>query len=88
MGVETAIAVAAIVGAGAAVYGATQKPKVPGMPDGPIKPDTGPEVDKTALDRQRRRRAAASVGRSDTLLTGPLGLTGEPQSQSKTLLGS
>lgn len=88
MGVETAIAVAAVVGAGAAVYSATNKPKLPGAPKLPDELDSGPKVDKGALDRQRKRRQAAAIGRQDTLLTGPLGLTGEPASTSKTLLGS
>jgi hypothetical protein len=85
----SAVAISAVVGAGVSVYSATQKPKIPGakMP-AEIAPDTGPEVDKSAIDKQRKRRQAAATGRQDTLLTGPLGLTGEPASSSKTLLGS
>lgn len=88
MGVETAIAVAAIVGAGTAVYSASQKPKMPGAPEAPPSIEEGPKVDTAGVDRQRKRRQAAAAGRSDTLLTGPLGLTGEPAAQAKTLLGS
>lgn len=37
--------------------------------------------------RKARRRAIGAYGRSDTLLTGPLGPTTSPQLQRKTLLG-
>ncbi len=84
----SAVAVAAVVGAGAAVYSATQKPAIPKVPKPPGSKDAGTEVDRSALDRQRKRRQATATGRQDTLLTGPLGLTGEPASTSKTLLGS
>lgn len=71
-GVITALA--AVGGAGAAVYSATNKPK---LPDAPKLPDS-PEVkvaDTTALEGQRRRRAAVA-GRQGTILTGGLGGVG------------
>ncbi len=39
-------------------------------------------------DRQRRVRTGQSLGLASTSLTGPLGLTNDPNGQRKTLLGS
>jgi hypothetical protein len=80
---------AAVIAASATAYSVHKQEKiaektrrVPKLPDvaKALTPDQG------VLDRQKQRRRAA-VGRSDTVLTGPLGLTQEPQTQAKTLLG-
>lgn len=88
--VTTALVVTAIASVATSAYSASKQPKPPKTPKGPVDPTTneGPAVDQGALDRQRKRRQAGAMGRQDTLLTGPLGLTGEPASASKTLLGS
>ncbi len=69
------------------------------MPDAPPPPPI-PEVPKAdeqaARDREaagqarerQRRSAAAAYGRNDTILTGPLGLTDEPASKRRTILGA
>lgn len=80
---------AASIAAGTAVYSSHQAQKaaekarkVPKLPD--VAKALTP--DQNLLDRQKQRRRAA-VGRSDTVLTGPLGLSNEPNTQAKTLLG-
>lgn len=45
------------------------------------------KVDTEARTRQRSL-AAQAVGRRSTILTGPLGLTEEPESKGKVLLGT
>lgn len=48
-------------------------------------------ADPTAADaaaERARRKAAASEGRSSTILTGPSGVTGDAAGQRKTLLGA
>lgn len=62
------------------------KPKVPKVPPPPpVERDIEPEVQQ-ARDR-RRRTLLAAVGRASTILTGPLGLTGDATIGRKTLLG-
>lgn len=81
----TAAISAAIIGAGATLYTSAESKKamkanrpkaLPGLP----------EVDMSALDRQRRKRLGGT-GRSDTISTSPLGLTSEAGGQRATLLG-
>ncbi len=80
----TAIGIAAVIGAGATVYGVATKPKLPGAPRidksrGTVAP---PQAD---LLKQRQRRLGAAS--NQTLLTGPLGEVGKPNTAPKTLLG-
>ena len=64
-------------------------PSIPDLPPPP--PARSPEADekvKRAVDRERKRMAAA-VGRSDTILTGGKGLSKkEAKTVQKMLLGS
>lgn len=59
-----------------------------GTPKMPAAPQPAPEMQDasvvTARDNERRRRRAAS---SDTILTSAQGVTGQAQTQAKTLLG-
>jgi hypothetical protein len=85
-------AVAAVAGAGAAVYSASQSPSAPKLPKPPAALDkalTNPLPDLTALDKQKRARQAAALGRQGTLLTGPggLGTSGSNGQPRSTLLG-
>lgn len=82
-------AVAALAGAGAAVYSATKPgPKAPKMPTLPDKQKINPDPITGQLEEQRRRRAALA-GRSGNILTGPggLGTTGAAGAPRSTLLG-
>lgn len=45
------------------------------------------ELQKDARQRQKRL-SAGGMGRRDTILTGPLGVTGDPQTTAKTTLGT
>lgn len=65
------------------------KPKTPPVPPIPLFDDLAAgTADKAARERQRQR-AIGAYGRSDTILTTPLGLLGgnAPAGQRKTLLG-
>lgn len=99
MGFTGAIIAGAVVGAGASAIVAKQnKPNIPSAPD---KPDTlsADKMDRMAADREERARkkAIGAYGRSDTILTGPNGVSDEnmlgTQQQTaeraigKTLLG-
>lgn len=76
--------VSAIVGAGATAATVAMQPKVPKVNE-PKKPKT---VDPEQAASRQRQRQAGAFGRSDTVLTGPLGNPAEPlQGQRKTLLG-
>lgn len=37
--------------------------------------------------KKQKKKSTAGTGRRDTILTGPLGVIGEPQTANKTLLG-
>jgi len=65
------------------------KPKMPAIPPIPLWDEqSAGTADKTARERQRQR-AVQAYGRSDTILTGGLGLIGDraPAGQRKTLIG-
>lgn len=87
MGIETAIAVAAVVGAGATVYSATQRPKLPGAPKLPDSAKARGVVAPPSADLLKQRQRRAGAAGNQTLLTGPLGLVGEPTTAPKSLLG-
>jgi len=58
----------------------------PAVAPAPVLPTvTDPEVEEAK--RKERELALRRKGRSTTLLTGPAGLTDDPTSQKKTLLG-
>ncbi len=84
---EAIVAIAALAGAGAAVYSATNKPKLPDMPKPPE--ELKDKVADTApLSNQRKQQRAAAGGRSGTILTGSLGLPGPGASGgTSTILG-
>ncbi len=81
------IAIASAASAGAAIYSATNKPKLPSAPKIPVAPEVK-VADVTPLSGQRQRRAAAA-GKAGTLLTGPggLGSTSGAGAGRSTLLG-
>jgi hypothetical protein len=90
MAVATSTLIAGGLAGGMLLHAATRKaPKMPELsaipePPTPLRSDMG-EVART---RMRMKRRTANSGRSRTLLTGPAGLTDEPQAERKTLLGS
>ena len=63
-------------------------PKVEAAPVAPavVAPMDAEESPRSAADQERKRRQAAS-GRSDTILTRGMGLTGQAQTGGKKLLG-
>jgi len=76
---------AAVVGLAAGNEASRQN--APDIPDAPPPPRATPARPQQA-DTRARQRARGSTTRSDTILTGPLGLTGqEDTAQAKTLLG-
>ena len=67
------------------------KPKPPKVTPTPLPPVVVAPIEAdtsaaSAGDEERRRRRAAT-GRSDTVLTGGLGVTGQAQTGGKKLLG-
>jgi hypothetical protein len=84
MGIETAIIAGALIGGGmsagtAAMNKATKMPTMPNAKSG--EPEAAMSRDRT------RKKAMGAYGRSDTILTGPLGDVGQVSGQRKTLLG-
>jgi hypothetical protein len=79
-------AATAVIGAGAALYGATRKPDIP-KPDAPPEPPAPPaapvipDVAKVTAEDIRKKQ-----GRKSTILTSPSGLS-DTQSLTPTLLG-
>ena len=57
------------------------------LPEAPRAPLTDAGARGTDAD-ERRRRAAAGTGTTSTILTGPRGVTGAAQTNTKTLLGT
>lgn len=47
----------------------------------------GAQEESASARRRQRLRALGATGRRDTILTGPLGVMGEPEIAGKTLLG-
>jgi len=72
--------------------GSIFKPKMPQLP--PVQPL--PEAPSTEVSQEEKDRIAAEQramerkrrGRKSTILTGPLGVEEEAETESKTLLGS
>lgn len=87
MGIETALIAASVIGAGASV--GTSLLAKSGQKPLPAQPKS-PEVASRAADAadRQRRKAVGAYGRSDTILTSPLGLTGQGSGTQKTLLGA
>lgn len=85
MGLETALIASAVIGAaGSLGSAALNKPE---KPDAPPKPKDVAQRSRDAQARLKRKQAGSS-GRSDTILTSPLGLVGQGSGAPKTLLGS
>lgn len=74
----TALVLGTLLAAGTTAYQASQKPKTPKAPKPPAA--AAPPVIAPQNNRMKQRRAAS-------ILTGPMGLTGEPTGTKKTLLG-
>ena len=72
--------------------GSILKPKMPPLP--PVQPPPPiPEPTVSAEEKERLAQERAAVerkrrGRKSTILTGPLGVEDEAETESKTLLGS
>ena len=64
-------------------------PSMPAAPPPPAPPAPPKDVDPaiSAAKEDERRRAALARGRSSTILTGGRGLTSEPRTAGKSLLG-
>ena len=68
------------------------KPKMPPLP--PVQPAPPPppsevsEEEKEAIAAEQREMARKRKGRRSTILTGPLGVEEEAETENKTLLGS
>ena len=67
-------------------------PKMPPMP--PVQPAPPPppsevsQEEKDAIAAEQRKLARKRKGRKSTILTGPLGVEEEAETENKTLLGS
>ena len=67
-------------------------PKMPPLP--PVQPlPTPPSTEVSAEEKERIAAEQAAIerkrkGRRSTILTGPLGIEEEPETEKKTLLGS
>lgn len=64
-------------------------PKAPVVPASPVIDERAMRISAEDARRREAQKAAAAYGRSDTILTGGLGLIGDraPAGQRKTLLG-
>ena len=84
-GLETALVITAIAGAGTSIYSATQSGKgggsMPALPAPPEAPDPA-----KVTDDQRKKQLLAAGLRTKNILTSPVGLTQEPTTR-RTLLG-
>lgn len=83
----------ALIGLGAAAVAKRampDPPKIPKTPPPPTPVSSDPATRASYEDAQRRRSSAgaSSDARGGTLLTGPLGLTDEPDTRRKSILGS
>ena len=72
--------------------GSIFKPKMPPLPPvAPAPPPPSSEVSQEEKDRiaaEQREMERKRRGRKSTILTGPLGVEEEAETESKTLLGS
>ena len=70
--------------------GSLFKPKMPPLP--PVQPAPPPpgvsQEEKDAIAAEERKMERKRKGRKSTILTGPLGVEEEAETESKTLLGS
>ena len=72
--------------------GSLFKPKMPPLP--PVQPLPEPPLselsqkEKDAIAAEQREIARKRKGRKSTILTGPLGVEEEAETENKTLLGS
>lgn len=84
----------ALVGSAAVGLRTVKKAVTPEMPRSPAAPPVptanDPATRASYEDAQRRRASAGTSAdaRGGTMLTGPLGLTDEPETRRKTILGS
>jgi plasmid stability protein len=93
--------IAAVIAAGASVYSSEQQAGLARNAEGARKDQQGKleqerqrQINQAAIDQQKnidlsRKRTTASVqgGRADTILTSPIGVVGDSNAASKTLLG-
>lgn len=63
-------------------------PTAPALPSTPNADDPATRASYEAAQRRRNAAGASSDARGGTLLTGPLGLTDEPDTRRKSILGS
>lgn len=63
------------------------KPGMPKVPDAPGLDENAMRIAGENAREKQRQRAQQAYGRSDTILTGPLGLIGSAPGQRKSLLG-
>lgn len=63
-------------------------PSLPPVPTVPKADDPASRASYAAAQRRRNSAGASSDARGGTLLTGPLGLTDEPETRRRTILGS
>ena len=70
--------------------GSLFKPKMPPLP--PVQPAPPPpgvsQEEKDAIAAEQRKMERKRRGRKSTILTGPLGVEQEAETENKTLLGS
>ena len=70
--------------------GSLFKPKMPPLP--PVQPLPEPpevsQAEKDAIAAEQKEIARKRKGRKSTILTGPLGVEEEAETENKTLLGS
>ena len=84
MGLETAVAIAAIAGSVATTASALgiigpKQPKAPEPVTPTMSPEEAPVAQRTAEDKARRR-AMAAAAQNSTILTSTTGVTGQPRS--------
>jgi len=88
---STALAVAAVLGTGYGIYqGEEQRKDARDAMQAKKKELKNPVdlIDPLEAEREKRRRSALKNPVDDTVLTSPLGLTGDAPATRKTLLGS
>lgn len=94
MGIETALLATLVLGAGVSAYQAKKSGDFAKDQANKQEAATKKLADdeeknrlQTAMRAQKRRGATGEPGTRDTILTGPLGVPGQPQTANKSLLG-